>query len=631
MSGLGRRHTGRVSRRLARLADARSQEGGYITILLAILVASGFLMAALAISVDTGRWYDEMNRVQKAADAAALAGVPYLPFDMNNATLRAKEVAKRNGYDDASPDVTITVEQGTLASQLKVTISSRIDNTFGGFIGVSTTTLERSATADYKGPAPMGSPCNTFGNEPDAGGGASQPAPAGSALGTELPACKRSVDFWAGIQGVRTSKSNGDRYMNSYCKSTITTHGCTSSTNNEYDPPSGGGAPGKRGYMWVVRVQPEAVGQQVKLQLYDPAYINTGSFACGSLPASTATGMSDTMNPYVTDGRRRYSRNLSPVPASAGLAPFCNGDTRPADYDTSGGGAPTTTFVLRDQTDTQDPMKATPMTSAGCVKQYRGTTVVPTVNSLTSASTTYNEHLARMFHNWIPFCTFTPTRAGDYYLQVRTNVNFAGVEEANTGGNASMISSGTPAAYAESGDTNSGVGNNTFAMRAVMPAGLQDSVAVAGYERMPIFANATAASSEFHLIRVLPGAAGQYISFSFFDVSDAGGTGNTIRVLPPTDATGSITSTPFPSPGCQAYFGSSTTKTALSNCTAPVSSTANNAKLETLEIPIPADYLCDVSSIGGCWYRVIVDYESDVHDFTTWDATIIGDPIRLIK
>ena len=45
-----------------------------------------------------------MNRVQKAADAAALAGVPYLPYDLANATLRAKEVAKRNGYDDAAAE-----------------------------------------------------------------------------------------------------------------------------------------------------------------------------------------------------------------------------------------------------------------------------------------------------------------------------------------------------------------------------------------------------------------------------------------------------------------------------------------------------------------------------------------------
>ena len=373
--------------------------------MLAILVASGFLMACLAVSSDTARWYDEMNRVQKAADAAALAGVPYLPFDLTNATVRAKEVSKRNGYDDLDPDVVVTVVQGTLASQLKVTISSRIDNTFGGFIGVSRTTVTRSATADYKGPAPMGSPCNTFGNEPNPGGGPSQPAPApsGTALGGTLPNCKRSVDFWAGIQGVRTSKSNGDRYMNSFCRTATPLHyACSSSTNNEYDPATG--SPGKRGYIWVVRVQPGAVGQPVALQLYDPAYINTGAYTCSSLPLSTATNMSNTMNPYVTDGLRRYSRDLSNTPSAAGLAPYCNGDHLPADYDTAAGAAvaPTTTFVLRSQTDTQDPMQGTPMS--------RGASSSTAARPRSPLSTRCGAPAARTTSTW-PGCSTTGFRS----------------------------------------------------------------------------------------------------------------------------------------------------------------------------------------------------------------------------
>ncbi len=27
-----------------------------------------------------------------------------------------------------------------------------------------------------------------------------------------------------------------------------------------------------------------------------------------------------------------------------------------------------------------------------------------------------------MFHHWVNLCSFTPAQAGDYYLQVRTNV-----------------------------------------------------------------------------------------------------------------------------------------------------------------------------------------------------------------
>ena len=65
---------------------------------------------------------------------------------------------------------------GEKATQLKVTISSVIKNTFGAVDRrTNTRPSRRSGTADYQGPAPMGSPCNTFGNEPErrATGGAS--------------------------------------------------------------------------------------------------------------------------------------------------------------------------------------------------------------------------------------------------------------------------------------------------------------------------------------------------------------------------------------------------------------------------------------------------------------------------
>ena len=39
--------------------------------------------------------------------------------------------------------------------------------------------------------------------------------------------------------------------------------------------------------------------------------------------------------------------------------------------------------------------------------------------------------------------------------------------------------------------------------------GKEKSVAVSGYNHMPIFVNSEAASVNFNLIRVLPGAAGQ--------------------------------------------------------------------------------------------------------------------------
>ena len=64
--------------------------------------------------------------------------------------------------------------------------------------------------ADYNGPAPMGSPCNTFGNEPLgtttwALRTASSPSRRGN--------CSPEPDFWANIGGPDWPKGNGDQFM----------------------------------------------------------------------------------------------------------------------------------------------------------------------------------------------------------------------------------------------------------------------------------------------------------------------------------------------------------------------------------------------------------------------------------
>jgi Flp pilus assembly protein TadG len=596
----------------------RRTEAGAAALVIAVLLPLVFLGAA-AFAIDISRWYLERQKLQSVADAAAMAAVPYMPYDLAAAAVRAREVTARNGYDDADPDIDVAVSVGDKPSQLRVVVTHRLDNTFGSMIGVSSTVVNGVAVADYQGPAPMGSPCNTFGNEPSAGSGASSPIPSGTALGAVLANCDSLPQFWGGIQGVRTNKSNGDRFMNTYCSST-STHECTSSANLESDP---------MGYVWVVRVQPTAINQPITVQLYDPAYINGGDYLCSDLPSKS--DLNNNMNPFVTtDGKSRYS-NASDTDLSTTGAPYCNGDFRPADYDSSSSSnvAPTTTFVLREQTDTLNPKQAPVI--AGCVRQYAGRSTAPTVNSLKSTSSSYNAHLAQIFHNWTRLCTFTPTRAGDYYLQVRTNVKAAGsAESVNTHGLASMITLGNATASAATGNSNVGVGNNTFSIRAVTAPGLEEHVSVSGYSRMPIFANANAAVSEFNLIRVLPGAAGKMITFSFFDVADSVGATGAVKVIPPTDATGTIVNTPFPT-GCKAKGGYAGAGKIYDDCRAPVTNGANNAELETLTIPIPSDYSCNFASNGGCWYKVEVSLSGQLHDFTTWEANVNGDPVRLIE
>jgi Flp pilus assembly protein TadG len=599
-----------------RFNSRRAQEHGYVAILVAFLVPTVF-MACAAFAVDTSNWYAQQRDMQKAADAAALAGVPYLPNDMASATAKALAVAARNGYTDGVDGVSIAVGVGDRPTQLKVTITHPVRNSFGQVIGAPTTQLSRTAVADYQGPSPMGSPCSNFGNEPAAGGGTTTVSPVNSSInGAEAAYCSTNPQMWATVEGPETNKYQGDRYQTLACASNGA-DACASNKNTEYAP---------NGYFYVVKVQPAAVGQPVQIQLYDPEYAGTGT-DCSSLPNSGTYGSASAVNTYVQKSNQdpRYTNSTT---TSNGTS-FCTGDNDPDGINH----LMTTSFTLRQQTDTADPMKAAQV--AGCTKQYTGVTTPTKANwpgLLKSSSGTYNDQLAQVFHNWTALCTFTPSRDGDYYLQVQTDVSTGGSSSSNTNSNPAIIYSGNTNVGNGSANTTTGSGSNSFAMRAIVGSGTDNtSVSVSGYNSMAIFANATGASSQFHLIRVLPGAAGNFISFSFFDVGDATGSGS-ITVVPPADATGSITSNPFPG-GCAAEGGAAGAGTTYSNCKATISNSTNNGEIEKMTIPIPSDYTCNYASMGGCWYLVTVAFGSgnSVHDVTTWDAQVVGDPVRLIQ
>jgi hypothetical protein len=264
------------------------------------------------------------------------------------------------------------------------------------------------------------------------------------------------------------------------------------------------------------------------------------------------------------------------------------------------------------------------------------------VSGVTSPNTTdYDVNLAQVFHNWTSLCTFTPTVAGDYYLQVRTNVALTGTPVPNTSGRPSFLSVDTDAnspVLAANGNTSTGQGINAFGIRAVAPTGYEKAVSVSGYDRMPIWANSAGTSplgATFNLIRVLPGARGQFISFQAYDLGDVTNSGTvtgTVTIKRPADATGSITTTPFPT-GCRASGGYAGSGQSSTSCSFTITNTANNGQLETFSVPIPNDYSCPSTDNSGCWYQVQISFGSGtaVNDVTTWNAAIVGDPVRIIQ
>ena len=602
-----------------RRRDRHADERGLAAILVALVISATFF-ALCAVSVDLARMYLEAERVQKAADAAALAGVTWMPQDLNEATKAAVEVSGRNGFPNTGTTA-VTVVPGRQPTQLDVSVSSKIDNIFAKYLGIGSATVTRHAVADYTGPQPMGSPCNTMGDEPP---GTANAGPAGSQLAVPTGAsCTSTPDFWMNMNGPDVAKGNGDEYAVRGCGS-ASEWACTSGlVNTEFRP---------EGYFLLVRVLPGAVDKPVTVQLYDPASVHTGDYCDKGVYGP----LTNNMNIYAPDATTRYLMNTGGSPSQ-----FCTGDMQA----NTGQPATVTSFGLRGPSDDHNPLNATPL--PGCTRQYKGWYYVdkdegkdskgnqkPNLDGLMAkyldkSDPAYDSQLAQVFHQWRTLCTFTPTQAGDYYLQVRTNVKLGGT----TSGDGSFVPpDAATSAMFKQGDADDtsvhGGSSNRFAVRVFgTTSAISQAVSVASYGRMPIFANSDAASSTFNLIRVLPGAAGKTVVFKFFDVGDApGNTGGTITVLAPTDVIGS------PIRNCT---GTGFKVVSLPNCSiSGVSNSATpswNAQSETINIPIPPDYSCNYLSSGGCWFRVRVSFTSAVNDTTTWTAAVNGDPVRLIE
>lgn len=594
----------------SRMSDRRLNERGAAMVLGAIFFT--FLALPLcALSVDTARWWVEAQRVQAAADAAATAGVTYMPEDFDSAKARAIEFAKNNGYINGASGTSITVSAGERPTQLKVSISTTVDNFFAKSFGIDTSTITRSSVADFNGPAPMGSPCNTFGNEP---AGSSSVGPVGSALKTPTYAtCSTNPQFWGAIAGPETWKDQGSQFETRKCGG-VGEDGCVSSAsgaaNEEYDP---------RGFIYMIRVTPAAVGQSIQVQLYDPAYVDAGTGTCNAGPVSGSMSSGDNYRyPLATtDADSRYR---------SGANSFCTGDSD-NNGRRFGSEVPTvTSFALREPVDTLNPFGAPAYQPSQCTKQFPGysnTTSTPlsTAKLRTSMSPDYNVNIARVFHQWVTLCTFTPSKAGDWYLQVRNNVALP----------SPLILDATGAAAGNTDVTDSvgddtsvkGNGNNMFAIRAIStaPAG---AVSVASWERMRIYANADTATTTFNLVRVVPAAANKTLVFSFFDVGEGASSGS-VKLLKPADS-----NLPTNIANC---VGDGVTDGNLTNCQiSGITSTNYNGKLQTVRVPIPSTYTCQVTSSGGCWFRVQVSFGSGtVTDATTWTARIEGEPVRLIE
>ena len=180
------------------------KQGGQAIVLLAL--TGTLLIGGVGIAVDLAVGYMYSIAAERAAAAAALSGVVFMPDQFapasavpvgsrNDATDRAVDEAKRNAFDPADAANAVTVTPALVPghpNQLKVTVSRNAPVFFMQLFGFSTYRVARTAIAAYLPPISLGQP--------------------GSQVGSSLGELGRTRFAFMREEGWATDRSQGDAY-----------------------------------------------------------------------------------------------------------------------------------------------------------------------------------------------------------------------------------------------------------------------------------------------------------------------------------------------------------------------------------------------------------------------------------
>lgn len=135
------------------------RQRGYAVVLVSLLIVP--LLGFTGFAVDVGAWYVRASQIQKAADAAALAGVVWQP-DFAKASSEAAAAAARNGFVNGVDGIIVSIVDSGSA-ELKVTITDSSADLFFSQLFLSNVKISRQSVAEYVLAVPLGSPKNYFG------------------------------------------------------------------------------------------------------------------------------------------------------------------------------------------------------------------------------------------------------------------------------------------------------------------------------------------------------------------------------------------------------------------------------------------------------------------------------------
>ena len=558
-----------------RLID-EDPEAGYIAVLVALCLPLFIGLCALAI--DVAMWYVDGAKAQKAVDAAALAGAVYLPSQTQTAKSVALDLVGRNGFA-VGDGTSVDVNEDESPTRLRVTVSTKVHNTFGGFLGHPTTIITRTAVADFAGPVEMGSPCNILGNE----------AMETSGVGSSRCAGQAGI-YWLNMSGTNVNKARGDAYGAGYCTAPDTDgtiDGCTSvvpggaiwgapTNNTDHNSNVQNGV--DLGYLFTVHVaRPVA---QLSIQGFDMEWAVVGD-TCGATTLNAANAV-DAPNPYVTDATTRYAK---------GLGVFCTGDSQMTNPNGDGTSKVVTEVrVYKPAGSVSQPLSGGLACPPLVLPGWDRTTKLSEV--LDSTNPAYDPLLAQTFRRWDTLCTLSAPQVGDYVVRVTTS---------------------------------GGSGQNRFALRAdTGDAGSNANVSISALGRESVYNSVPAGTTDFYLARLTSGAAGHVLRVGFFDLADAQSPVQVTVLQPDSDA-------PFDNCATATEPGA-TGHGPLAGCTVTTTTGTNGGLWQEVTVPIDSSYRCSNDrAASACWVRVRLTTSAPQQDTTTWRAELDGDPVRLVE
>src|SRR5437588_4106466 len=196
----------------------RREQSGQTLVIVALMIVA--LLGFTGLVTDIA-WYEvNLMRVQRAADAAALAGVVYLPGNIIGAQTAAQQEASKNGFTDNGTTIRVIATPEALNNRiLGVTVTAPVRSWFARLFGVTQFNLRRNARAEFVLPVPMGSPENYYGINVLCRNSDTPPAcpsvASATGIGTLAP-----LGFFGGIEARGTDRGSGDAYSTYYNAST---------------------------------------------------------------------------------------------------------------------------------------------------------------------------------------------------------------------------------------------------------------------------------------------------------------------------------------------------------------------------------------------------------------------------